>query len=490
MNNISISDLVKIINGYLVNKGISDYITKVSIFPLKIFPADVFFALDGTKYSNTDGGLGFTGNEDSILGYGGTHQNKKNIETAIKNGAKTIIFDDDTILIKKDINYIKVNDVLSALTLYSKYLLNLYKTKVICVTGSTGKTTTVNAIINFLSTKYSISKPNYIRTTLLSLNWHIINNLSPDVDYLVIEMQSDGQGQIDRFCDVSPPDYAFLLNINHTHIQRFGTLENTLNEKLAIYRKLKSQGKLFINIDNNILYDWFSKQNDERIRTISTNNTNANYICKNILENDGVYQFDIINNLSNKVLCGIKSSLPGKHNILPIIYLYSLCQELGISDIDFNKYIKTIKPIIGRFQLFKGKNDSTILIDSYNASFDSTINGIDYLTKLNVRRRILVIGSLLELASDCENIHRKLGLYIDNTANIDYLICFGDETLYIIDQIQSKNIQIFHSFSYDEVIQFIESIGFDSSTAVYIKGSGAMRMEIIGLHCLANMEYQ
>jgi len=47
MNNTSISHLVEITHGYLTNKGISNYISQVSIFPLKIFPADVYFALGG-----------------------------------------------------------------------------------------------------------------------------------------------------------------------------------------------------------------------------------------------------------------------------------------------------------------------------------------------------------------------------------------------------------------------------------------------------------
>jgi UDP-N-acetylmuramyl pentapeptide synthase len=106
---------------------------------------------------------------------------------------------------------------------------------------------------------------------------------------------------------------------------------------------------------------------------------------------------------------------------------------------------------------------------------------------MKIQRRILVIGSLLELALECETIHRKLGSYIDNIDNIDYIICFGDETLYISDQMQSSTAKKYHAFSYEEVVRYIEIIGLDSSTAMYIKGSGAMRMEIIGLHCLSEL---
>jgi UDP-N-acetylmuramyl pentapeptide synthase len=151
-----------------------------------------------------------------------------------------------------------------------------------------------------------------------------IDKITSDIDYFIVEMQTDGNGQIDRFCNVSIPDYSFLLNVNHTHILRFNTLENILNEKLAVYRNLKSEGKIFLNIDNDILKNWHLLQNDERTRTVGTNNSNAMYQYKNITQKNGLYQFDIINKINMKETPRVTTLLPGKQSILPIVYFYSL----------------------------------------------------------------------------------------------------------------------------------------------------------------------
>lgn len=134
-----------------------------------------------------------------------------------------------------------------------------------------------------------------------------------------------------------------------------------------------------------------------------------------------------------------------------------------------------------------GINNSLVIIDSYNASYESTVFGIEYLSNLKHSRKILIIGSLLELSEKSESIHRKIGKFINEKNNFEYIIAIGESTLYILDELNTSKIRCFHSFSYEEIVNFLRNLKIDSDTAVYIKGSGAMRLEIIALYLLSQL---
>lgn len=484
---LNIKEFCDVIGGNLIIQGLYNEINDISIYPIKIYKFDTFFAINSKKYSNSDGGFGNTGNEDSVYGLGGVQDGHMNIQEVVLSGAKTIVYDEDTINFYETgkINYIKVSDTVEALAKYAKFIIGRNKTKVIGITGSTGKTTLANIIYDVLSVKYKVSKVNYIRTTFLGLAWYIINKLSNDADFLIIEMQSDGIGQIEKYCEIVRLDYAFVVNINYSHLKRFGSLENILNEKLAVYRGLKEDGKLFLNIDNEILYNWYQEQKDDRIITVGLNSS-ADVYCEDF------------KNVSQKLICNINIDRKlylreleilyrGKQSIYGVLFSAGLLTNLHYSYEDIENALSNIKSVVGRFQSFKGVNNSLVIIDSYNASYESTIFGIEYLSNLKQSRKILIIGSLLELSEKSESVHRSIGKFINEKNSFEYIIAIGESTLYILDELITSKIRCFHSFSYEEVVNFLRNLKIDSNTAVYIKGSGAMRLEIIALYLLSQL---
>ena len=339
------------IGGNLVAQGVYNEIIDVSIYPIKIYKFDTFFAINSRKYSNSDGGFGNTGNEDSVYGLGGVQDSHINIEKVVLAGAKTIVYDEDITNFYEigKINYIKVSDTVEALAKYAKFIIDRSKTKVIGITGSTGKTTLASIIYNVLSVKYNVSKVNYIRTTFLGLAWYIINKLSNDADFLIIEMQSDGIGQIEKYCEIVRLDYAFIVNVNYSHLKRFGSLENILNEKLSVYRGLKEDGKLFLNIDNEILYNWYQEQEDGRLITVGLNR-NADVNCEDF------------KNVSQKLICDVSLDKKiclreleilyrGKQSVYGVLFSVGLLTNLHYSHEDIKNALSNIKSVVGRFQL-------------------------------------------------------------------------------------------------------------------------------------------
>ena len=126
---VDIKSLLKKVNN---NKGIvfNHEINKLSDDSKNIVSNDVFFAIKGVKYDGVDF-----------------------VSEAIKNGAKTIIYEKDFRKEYHNINYVKVDNVKRFLALCCKFFYKdiTKKVKMIGVTGTNGKTTVSTVLMDYLS---------------------------------------------------------------------------------------------------------------------------------------------------------------------------------------------------------------------------------------------------------------------------------------------------------------------------------------------------
>ena len=112
---------------------------------------------------------------------------KQYIVNIAKNNPKyTYVVEPDMVeQLDKKVSYIVVENIMNAIEDLFKYVLNNYKGKIICVTGSVGKTTTVGFIKQVLGKKcFRIYSK---RITPLVLKCVCINYLTDEYDYLALE---------------------------------------------------------------------------------------------------------------------------------------------------------------------------------------------------------------------------------------------------------------------------------------------------------------
>ena len=83
-----------------------------------------------------------------------------------------------------------------------------------------------------------------------------------------------------------------------------------------------------------------------------------------------------------------------------------------------------------RMDITTFKNNITVINDYYNANYDSMKAAIEYLSKMTAKRKIAVLGDMLELGNDSMFYHKDLGKYIKDK-DIDKVYTYGDESKYI-----------------------------------------------------------
>lgn len=389
-------DIIKLCNGKIIgNKEIA--LDNFIIDSRKIEKDDVYIAIVG---ENNDG------NEYA--------------ENALEKGAKAVIISSTKYL---DINkyqnktIIIVTDTLKCLQELARYKRSLYQGKVIAITGSVGKTSTKDMVSSLLQNEYSVHK------TMGNMNNHIglpLTILSlKDEDILVVEMGMNHFGEISTLTNIAKPNIAIITNIGTAHIGNLGSRENILKAKLEILEGLDKEGTLVINNDNDLLHQYKDKIKNKVI-TIGINNP-SNYIASNIEEDMSSSSF-LVNNKEKVIL-----PLGGRASIYNYLVGYAICDYLGIKD--KIKGLNNLELSKNRLEIKKTNSGYTIIDDSYNASYDSVKNSLDLIGKSS-KRKIAVLGDILELDNYGEKIHRSIApLVIDN--KIDKLYLIGDMAKYI-----------------------------------------------------------
>ena len=99
---------------------------------------------------------------------------------------------------------------------------------------------------------------------------------------------------------------------------------------------------------------------------------------------------------------------------------------------------------------------------------------IKYLKEIKNKRKIAVLGDMLELGDYSKELHKKVGEEIDN--NIDILITIGKEAENIANNAKAKEIFMFRTN--DEAIIKLKEIILKND-AILVKASNGMHFNEI-----------
>ena len=391
-------------------------------------------------------------------------------EDAFKNGAKGAILQDIQITDEQKQKYsdkfiIIVEDTIKAMQQIASYKRDKYDIPVVAITGSVGKTSTKDIVASVMNEKFNTLKTsgNYnnhigVPLTIFNLKEH---------EALCVEMGMNHLGEISTLSKIAKPTVSVITNIGTAHIGNLGSRENILKAKLEILDGMKENGIIVINNDNDLLHDWYLK-----------NKENYNIITYGI-ENESLFMAENITyteNGSTYILKGTnqKVNVPvgGAHFVQN-----SLC-AIAVGRI-YNIQLEKIADGIEKFELTKKRmdiiniNGISIINDSYNANYDSMKAALEYLGNLQEKRKIAVLGDMLELGEYSKKLHEDVGkCVIEN--KIDILITVGEEAKNIAKIAKEKIKNVILCDSNKEAIEKINEIKKEND-CILLKASNGMK---------------
>lgn len=397
-------------------------------------------------------------------------------KNAFENGASTVIlqgidFSKENLEKYQNENIIVVEDTIEALADIATYRRMLFGKDfpVIGVTGSVGKTSTKDIIANVVSQKYKTLKTQGNNNNNIGLPFTIFN--LKDQEAAVIEMGMNHFGEISKLTKIAKPTISVITNIGTSHIGNLGSRENILKAKLEILEGMDKK-VLVINNDNDLLHKFYLENKDVEIHTYGIENE-SEVTAENIVLNENESEF--VCNIKGEKF-NVKVPVGGIHFVYNALCAATVGTLLGLSKEQIENGIKTFELTKKRMDITELKNGVTIINDSYNASFESMQASLKYLSGLNAKRKIAVLGDMFELGEYSKELHEKVGKEVVKN-KIDILVCCGDNAKYIVNMAKKEGMpkeKIFYFDNKEQIEKFIRE-NAQNGDSVLFKASNGMK---------------
>lgn len=299
--------------------------------------------------------------------------------------------------------------------LQAKQKLKNYHTQIIAITGSNGKTSVKNILLNILSTEHLVQATPASYNTPLGIAKFINESLKKDTEFLILEYGARHKNDIKKLCNLYGADYGILTTISAQHLETFKSIKNIYFAKTQLPIFLQNKPCVY-NIDN---LETRRAYNEKTTNKISVSiNEEADIYAKYISIIDCATHFTLT---LDETPIKLKINLLGRHNITNICLATALAKLIGIKTDNIIKSILELQPIEHRLQLIKSYIN--IIDDSYNCSPASAKEALWVLKNFQDKKMVVTPG-IIECGKEKYNINFNLGRQI---AFCDYCVIVGDE---------------------------------------------------------------
>lgn len=385
---------------------------------------------------------------------------------AIKNGAAYAVI--DNIKYKKGKKYLLVADVLTSLQNLASYHRSKLEIPIIGISGSNGKTTTKELIKNVLDQKYKV------QSTKGNLNNHIgvpltLLSIDKSHDIAIVEMGTNSTGEISVLAKMAMPTHGLLTSIGKAHLEGLGSLEGVAKEKFSLLDQIVSDdGFIFLNQDDPRIAKYKQAKKDKRL-DYSLNGIEG--ICR--IEVEATFpELSISISKSRQTKINIVSPLLGRYNAINVIAAVTVGLHFGVNLMNIATGISNYIPNNNRTQRIQYEN-ATVYLDAYNANPTSMKLAIEAIAmSKSSRKKILVLGDMLEVGSDSAQEHQSIVNYIQQFT-WKYIILVGPRFAKTMAQ---TSINIFKIETSEVLRSFLLSKSL-KGTVILVKGSRSMKLE-------------
>jgi UDP-N-acetylmuramoyl-L-alanyl-D-glutamate--2,6-diaminopimelate ligase len=352
-----------------------------SVFPL---PADP--VVKGLEYDSRNIKPG-----DLYFALPGIHADgRRFIGDAIRRGAAVIVHEGDLPAYEKGVVYIRVRDARFAMSPMAAafYGFPSRRLKVIGVTGTEGKSTTVYLIYQLL--RLLGKRAGFFSTVQYSLGdgefWNPEHQTTPEApavqkllwemaetgaEYAVVEASSHGLSErTNRLGDVDF-DAAVFTNVTHEHLEFHGTWEQYRFDKANLFRALDQRGEKnsggpppfgVINADDPSA-DYFAGASGQKTFSFSVRGREADLSLRSIESSAWGNWYEVYIAGENEAV-DVRDQLPGAFNagnVLAALLAVSGILEMPVREIA--PLASRLKPVRGRMTEVKNTLGLEVLVD-------------------------------------------------------------------------------------------------------------------------------
>ncbi len=258
---------------------------------------------------------------------------------------------------------IAVKDTLMALGDMARDWRRKYRTPVVALTGSNGKTTTKELIAACLGATFPILKTKGNLNNLIGLPLTLLA-LTEKERVVVLEMGMNVPGEIRRLTEIAEPDVGLITNIQKVHLEGIGSLERLKEEKGELFQGMRRDGAILVNQDDPRVVELANHYPGQKI-SFGIDHP-AEVMAKEIrLRGTEGTSFTLI--LKGEVV-EIHLRLLGRHFVPNALSAIAVACLFGMEVRQAKEALEHFQPLPMRMEVVPLKGGTMLINDAYNAN--------------------------------------------------------------------------------------------------------------------------
>jgi|SRR5579863_535213 len=392
------------------------------------------------------------------------------VTQALEKGAiAAVVRNDQLVRYPVKTRLMVVDETLLALQTLASAVRRLWAKPLVGVTGSTGKTTTKEAIAHVLASRFRVLKSegnfnNHFGLPLMLLK------IEPEHDIAVIEMGMSHAGEIAALAKIAQPEIGVVTNVAPVHLEFFDSIAGIARAKYELIEALPVSGTAVLNADDEYVSQF---GRDFRGNVVTYGMGAASGVRAENIQPHGPEGsvFDV-------VMGGCREKaeihLVGAHNIYNALAAVAVGLERGLSPSEAVAALTTLAPADKRGQVVKLGN-TTVINDCYNCNPKALEAMVDTLAAMPAKRRVAVVGEMLELGPAGDQLHRQAGKHIA-MKKIDLLLGVRGEAQAMVDAARDMGMRAEFVATSEEAGEWLARETRDGDL-VLLKASRGVKLE-------------
>jgi UDP-N-acetylmuramoyl-tripeptide--D-alanyl-D-alanine ligase len=362
-----------------------------SIDSRTIQPGELFFAIRGPRFDGHDF-----------------------LEEVGRRGAAAAVVHED---VASALPLLRVKDTTRALADLAHHRRLEGRSPVVAITGSTGKTTTKDLCAEILGRLGPVLKTEGNLNNRYGLPLTLLR-LLPEHTAAVLELGMSAPGELRELTRIAEPDLAVITNVGSAHLESFASPDEIARAKAEILEGLRPSGRAVLNGDDPRVRRigeafpgkvvWFGRDRRYEVSGESWRGTGFGA------------RFDLVIGTEK---AEVALPLPGPHFMTDFLAAAAVGHCLGLSPAVMAEAVSGFTPGPHRGRVRRLRGDVVLFDDCYNSSPEALDAAILALSLAGGRRRVAVLGDMLELGPASAEIHEERGrAYADR---LDFLAAVG-----------------------------------------------------------------
>lgn len=294
-----------------------------------------------------------------------------------------------------------VDDTLVALGRLASHRRDSLRAAIVGITGSSGKTGTKDLTAGALAAARKVHATRGNLNNRIGMPMTLLTT-PDDADVVVVEMGTNEPGEIATLAAIARPTVGILTTVGESHLEKLGSVEGVLEEKLDLVRALPEDGHAVVGdtppslperaraLRPDVRVAGWSERADEDLRPRDVE-----------VDAWGVHRFAWRGH-------PVALSAPGRHTVQNALLALAVAEILGVEPEAAARGVSGVKAGSMRGEV-RSIGGLTLLVDCYNANPQSVEAALDLLeAQGGGEGRVAVLGSMLELGQQSDALHRRV----------------------------------------------------------------------------------